>query len=573
MGKETELIKQKIGVADLLRSYITLFPAGKNFKALCPFHQEKTPSFIVSPDRQTWHCFGCGEGGDIFKFIMRYENLEFPEALRFLAEKAGIPIQTLSPTQQREFGVLYDMHADAAKFFNDALKKHIPAQEYLKKRKLSESTIEEFSIGFAPGGDSLSVYLMNKGFDIQDIARAGLAYKTNRGLYRDRFEQRIVFPIFNAVGKIVAFTGRIIGPESDTSPKYMNSPETQIFNKSKILYGFSHAKRAIVETHTAFLVEGQMDFLMAWQSGVKNAIAVSGTALTKDHLEKLRRIADTVVVSFDNDTAGFRALERGIEIFGSFDFHVKAMRLGKYKDPAEACENDPEFLKGAIETAEPAFQFLLERYFTEKNTNDVSLSKRIVRHLLEMVMRIKSPLEKERWIKEMAKKADIRESTLNEELLELEEQKNKKGEKEEETPEPKKKEEVSRTRTISERLLLLAFTDPEFSSILKTSHGDIFSGEYLKTLESGEAGGDEKTELLKMKATHEFSEIPKSDLAKEFKELIRQLMLEHLRIALERTRKELKKAAGNEELLKKTADEFHAISKKINELQKNAKEK
>lgn len=573
MGKETELIKQKIDVVDFLRSYLTLFPAGKSFKALCPFHAEKTPSFIVSPERQTWHCFGCGEGGDIFKFIMRYENLEFPEALRFLAEKAGIPIRTISPTQQREFGVLYDMHADAAKFFSDALKKHIPSQEYLAKRKLSKDTIEEFSIGFAPGDDSLVLHLMDKGFDIQDISRAGLAYKNNRGLYRDRFEQRIVFPIFNAVGKIVAFTGRIIGPESETSPKYMNSPETPIFNKSKILYGFSHSKRAIIETRTAFLVEGQMDFLMAWQSGVKNTIAVSGTALTKDHLEKLRRIADAMVVSFDNDSAGFRALERSIETFGSFDFHVKAVHLGKYKDPAEACEEDPEFLKGAIRNAEPALKILLERYFTEKNSADIVLVKRIVRHLLETISRIKSPLEKERWIKEMAKKTDIREETLQKELFEIEARGEKKETTEEKDP-PKKKEEASRMRTICERLVLLGFTDPEFSSILKTSHSDTFPEEFLKTIEAGEKDPeDERVALLKMKATYEFSGIPKDDLFREFNELIRQFTLEYLRDALEKKRKELKKAADDEVMMKKTADEFHSISKKINELQKNEKKK
>lgn len=573
MGKDTELIKQKLPVAEFLRSYLQLSPAGKNLKALCPFHQEKTPSFIVSPERQTWHCFGCGEGGDIFKFVMQYENLEFPEALRFLAERAGVPINTLSPTQQREFGILYDIHSDATEFFKKSLEKNADAYAYLEKRGLKKETIEEFSIGFAPGGDSLILYLLGKGFDINDIARAGVAFKNNRGLYRDRFEGRIIFPISNAVGKIVAFTGRIFGPESDTTPKYINSPETPIFTKSKILYGFSHSKRIIAETHTAFLVEGQMDFLMAWQSGIKNTIAVSGTALTRDHLEKLRRFADTIIVSFDNDSAGFKALERGIELFGSFDFFMKAISLGEYKDPAEACEKDTEFLARAITQASPAFGKLLEHYFPDTSSHDVPLVKRIVKHLLEKVARIKSPLEKERWIREIAKKSNVRESTLHDELAIVEESLQKSNKETVEVPQKTApKEEKSRMRIISERLLLLSFTDADFSDILRTSYIEVFPKPYLDILE-GKVPENEEIALLKMRASHEFSNIEKKTLKSEFDELTRQLSLEHLKKKLETLRKELQRAevSKEEELIAEKVRAFHEVSKKINELQKNAK--
>ncbi len=425
MSKETEIIKQKLDVVEFLRSYITLFPAGKNFKALCPFHGEKTPSFIVSPDRQMWHCFGCGTGGDIFKFVMLYDHLEFPEALKFLAEKAGVPIQTMSPTQQREFGVLYDLQDAAKAIYVQALPKNHEALEYLKARGITEETIREFELGYAEGGETLTVQLLKQGFDVQDIVRAGLAQKNARGLYRDKFQERIVFPIANQVGKTVAFTGRILPGALERMkaqgmtmepPKYLNSPDTLIFNKSKVLYGFDKSKQAIAETDTALLVEGQMDLLMAWQSGVKNVVAVSGTALTPNHLERLRRFADAIIVSFDNDVAGLKALERALDYFHDFDFHVKAITLGVYKDPADACLADPEFLKKAIAKAKPAMQHVIDVYFTPTiyKKDDIPAQKRILRHLLEKLKPIRSAVEQNMWLQEIAKKSRVSEHALTE---------------------------------------------------------------------------------------------------------------------------------------------------------------
>ena len=182
MAREVDLIKEKLGLVEFLRSYLTLSPAGKNFKALCPFHQEKTPSFIVSPERKIWHCFGCSLGGDLITFVMKYENLEFPEALRFLAEKAGITLKSINPQEQKQFGILYDLHDAAKDFFKTELSKNRPALEYLKKRGITQDTIEEFDLGFAPGGESRTLYLINKRYDIADMVRAGLAQKNVKGL-------------------------------------------------------------------------------------------------------------------------------------------------------------------------------------------------------------------------------------------------------------------------------------------------------------------------------------------------------------------------------------------------------
>src|SRR3989344_3211094 len=208
----SEQIKEKLDIVPFIKGYLELKPAGRNFKALCPFHQEKTPSFIVSPDRQLWYCFGaCGEGGDIFKFLMRYENLEFHEALAILAEKAGVELRRISPEEQRQFGILYDLNNAAAAFFEENLERSPEILSYLRDRGLKDETVKEFDLGLAPlGADELVVTLINQGFNINDIVRSGLAVKTEKGQYRDRFQARIIFPIHNHFGKIVGFSGRIL---------------------------------------------------------------------------------------------------------------------------------------------------------------------------------------------------------------------------------------------------------------------------------------------------------------------------------------------------------------------------
>ena len=328
MNTPIQGIKDRLDIVDFIRSYVTLLPAGKNFKAPCPFHKEKTPSFIVSPERQTWHCFGaCSEGGDVFKFLMKYENLEFYEALKVLAEKAGVELKQISPAEQRQFGILYDINNAAKDFFRKELWKSRESLDYFKKRGLQKETVEEFELGLAPDKfDALTVYLTKADYNVVDIERAGLNFKNDRGSYIDRFRGRLMFPIHNHFGKVVGFSGRIF-PQLETEKmdvgKYVNSPETTIFNKSRILYGFHKTKNHIKEQQSAVLVEGQMDFLMLYQDGIKNAVATSGTALTIDHLRVLRRFADQLVLSFDSDEAGIKAAERSIDLAHSFDFNTK----------------------------------------------------------------------------------------------------------------------------------------------------------------------------------------------------------------------------------------------------------
>lgn len=519
-SNDAEKIKEKLDIVDVIGSYIKLQKAGKNFKGLCPFHQETDPSFIVSPERQSWHCFGCSEGGDVIKFVMLYENFDFPEALRFLAEKAGIRLQAGSQREQQELNVLYNVNKDAEDFFFRKLIKNKPALTYFRKRSLTNETIKEFKLGFSPGGDELTVHLLDKGYKIDDLVKADLAYKNERNLYRDRFGGRIIFPLKNRLNKVVGFSGRILSQAGSNIPKYVNTAQTRIYNKSKLLYGLNRAKPEIAKSKTAFLVEGYMDVIMAWQSGIKNAVAVAGTSLTTQHLINLQRLADTILISFDNDTGGLRALERAIVLFGKFDFHIKAVDLGKYNDPAEVCETNPEFLKKAIQEAKPALTYLFEAAFKNQDIDIVERKKKI-RRMLQNIKEFKSSIDQDIWLKELSKHSGVSEIALWTEFENIE--KSKTYEKEPEEAEKLAPEE--RVDLISCRLLVLVFANNQFFHIVKDNR-KLFPKKYQEMIDNPKS---EEAVFLEMKSTCEVGSIKKKETEEELRELLRQLEIEYLK--------------------------------------------
>ncbi len=420
-GTPVEQIKEKLEVVDFLKGYLELHQAGKNFKARCPFHSEKSPSFMVSPDRQSWRCFGCNLGGDIFTFIMRYENLEFAEALKVLAEKAGVELQRINPADYRLFGLLYDLNDMAKDFWKRELQNSDLAKKYLTSRGLKQETIEAFDLGFAPNSpEALNLYFINAGQRPEDVLRAGLAFKSEKGGQFDRFRGRIMFPIRNNLGKIVGFTGRIL-PEFDNGEmgKYVNSPETPIFVKSKVLYGFEKAKDAIREARLVYLVEGQMDMIMSWQSGIKNVVASSGTALTPDHLIILKRLSDQIVISFDNDEAGLNAGERAIDLCENMDFNVKVVVFKDFKDAAEAAQAGEGVLKDLFSKSIPAPKFYFERYLKKTDNLRERSALNNLRIVLAKVKNIASPVEQNFWLKELSTLTGIGEKTLIEETEKL----------------------------------------------------------------------------------------------------------------------------------------------------------
>src|SRR3989344_49030 len=432
MATPVELVREKLDIVEFLKGYLTLSSSGKNFKGLCPFHREKTPSFMVSPERQSWRCFGCSLGGDVFSFVMRYESVEFGEALRLLAEKTGVELKSVIPAEYKLTGILYDLNSAAKEFFKEQLKGAKTTAAYLKERGLKDETIQEFEISWAPSDqEALTMHLLNKGHQPDDIVRAGLSIRNERGLHFDRFRGRVMFPIHNHLGKVVGFTGRIL-PSLDTGQmgKYVNSPETSIFNKSRILYGFFKSKEHVREKGWAFLVEGQMDFLMSWQSGVKNVVACSGTALTADHLRALRRLTDKLTLSFDTDEAGWQAGERAIDLAEGSDFEVKVVILHGVKDPAEAAAADPKKLLEAVGNAQPAMKLYFERYLLASpaglphspaggpaaGANYATREHlRGLRSVLSKIKNIASPVTQSFWLKELARVTGLSEKVLMDE--------------------------------------------------------------------------------------------------------------------------------------------------------------
>lgn len=422
MGTVVEDVKDKLDVVEVIRSYIPVFPAGRNFKACCPFHKEKTPSFMIAPERRSWHCFGgCNEGGDVISFVMKYENIEFYDALKLLAERAGIDPARLRSggSEYKKYDALYAAQEAAVEFFRANMTDDI--WEYVLGRGLTRETAAEFEIGFAPpSSDMLLRHLVKRGLSMQDIEGSGLVFRTERGTYWDRFRGRLMFPLYNHVGKVVGFTGRIM-PQANAPAdvaKYVNSPETPIFQKSKILYGFHKSKGAIREQASAVLVEGQMDFLMSYQSGVKNVIATSGTALTADHLLALRRIAEKLLLCFDNDEAGQRAIERGIDLALAHDFSVGVVALSE-KDPADIAKNDPALLAQLVAAPQSAREFYFNRYLPQSLV-DPDERKRGARLVLLKIKALTSPFEQSAWIHALSTATGVTEHVLHAEMERME---------------------------------------------------------------------------------------------------------------------------------------------------------
>ena len=588
-------IKERLDIVDFIRSYITLTPAGKNFKATCPFHKEKTPSFIVSPERQTWHCFGaCAEGGDIFKFLMKYENLEFYEALKVLAEKAGVELKRISPADQKQFGILYDINAAAKEFFKKELALSREAVDYLVSRGLKKAspvgnlfsfgeTIEEFELGFAPAGyDNLARYLINSGYDVRDIERAGLIVKTEKGSYVDRFRGRLMFPIYNYFGKAVGFTGRIFPVSNQresafaaSTAKYINSPETAIFNKSRILYGFHKTKKEIAGQKSAVLVEGQMDFLMAYQDGVKNVIATSGTALTSDHLKTLRRIADRLIFLFDNDEAGLKAAERSIDLADGLDFNVGLVVLKDYKDPAEAVQKSPGALVGLINEAKPAMEFYFERYLEKelKTQNsklkiDVGEFKKNLRIVLGKIKMLASSVERAHWIKELSLRTKIEEKALAEEMEQLKEISKSEFLISKQIPNSKFQIQNSRLELIAQRLMSLILAKEDLSPQLK-DYFEYLPVDYRKIYgklsmkEELDQGLGDLMNLISLRSSFETQNLDEEKIVREFNDLLKHLELEYYKEKKRELAKEIKEAekAGDEKKLSEILQEFDRVSK------------
>jgi len=412
---DVEAIKRRIDIVDLISSYLTLKKAGSNYKALCPFHQEKTPSFMVSPEKQIWHCFGCSEGGDIYTFVMKMENLEFREALEMLAQRAGVTLQKRksfdSAPQDRpdRKSRLFALNKLTARTFHKILISHPSGQaarEYLKKRQLTQTTIKEFMIGYAPSSRAMAGFLKKQGFSEEEMSKAGSP---------ERFFRRIIFPISDIMGNVIAFTGRIIDPKQE--PKYLNTPETIIFHKSRVLYNLVKARGEIKRQKAAVVVEGQMDVISSWQAGVRNVVATSGTALTSDHLQILLRYSPNIIFAFDADTAGLQTAKKAYEMAIEEGMNVKMVSLGEFKDPGEMIAQNPGLWQEAVAKASSVidwyFNLAFGRRLTASSKELTSQEKKeIAKEILPIIHKIPDTIEQAHYIGLLAKRLSVPEGVV-----------------------------------------------------------------------------------------------------------------------------------------------------------------
>ncbi len=414
-------IKARLDVVELVGEYVQLKPAGAgSFKGVCPFHQERTPSFHVSRTRQSWHCFGCDTGGDSFTFIEKIEGMEFREALTFLAQKAGVtlpeaPVFEKTTSKKKR---LFEVNEMAAKFFRSVLLNASSAQEaraYVVRRQIDDLSADLFLIGYAPDTwSSLTEALGKRGVLADELVAAGLAMKRDQGdgVY-DRFRGRLLFPIADVHGNIVGFTGRILTSDPN-QPKYMNTPETSVYKKSMLLYGLDKAKAEIRKTTLAVIVEGNMDVVSSHQAGITNVVAASGTALTLEQLTLLKRFTTNLAIAFDQDAAGGAATLRGLDLARQQDFSIKIITLppDAGKDPDEACKKDPALWKQAIASATSIMDWVYARAFARHPEGSPESKRAIADEVLPELARIMHPVERDAWTKRLAQDLGVSETAF-----------------------------------------------------------------------------------------------------------------------------------------------------------------
>ena len=414
-------------IVEVISSYVPLKRAGRNFKATCPFHQEKTPSFMVNPDKQIYHCFGCGAGGDIFSFLMKYEQMNFPEALKHLAERVNVVLPESkfnSDKQKSQHDKFYQIYAAASDFYQANLKHpefgKAPRQ-YLAKRAFGEKEIELFRLGFALSDwRTLYEHLSKKGFSEQDLFKSGLISRNAQGKTFDLFRNRVMFPILNTQGKVVAFGGRVM---DDETPKYLNSPENPVFQKRREMYGLYLAKKAIStseELRRILIVEGYFGCIRLHANGFSNTVATLGTSLTPDHVQVLKRYADEAIVIFDGDKAGEAASLRSLDLFLEEAMAVKVSCLPKGFDPDDLIrEQGRTAMERLIEQRQDVFDFKLQILLKRFSKSDSLGLLKITSEFLETFAKIKSPVLVDRYLKKLALTLGVEEASLRSELNKL----------------------------------------------------------------------------------------------------------------------------------------------------------
>lgn len=568
MASSVEQIKTKLGIVDVVSSYMKLEKAGINYRGCCPFHNEKTPSFFISPARGSYHCFGCNRGGDIISFVQEIEGVDFLEALKTLAERAGVELEPLSRAPKTD-NRLFNLLDEAANFYFKQLVGKPDVLKYLYDRGLTKETIKAWRVGFAlEGWRSLSEYLVGRGYREDEMVKTGLVVAQNahasQGRVYDRFRSRIMFPLFNPTGKVVGFSGRIFGENQTDTAKYINSPQTELYDKSRILYGYDRAKQTMRQKDFCVFVEGQFDVIMSHQVGATNTVAVSGTAMTAEHVKLIKRLTDNVVLAYDYDLAGLSASRRAIDLLRSEGLDVKIAKLPSGQDPADVIKESPDNWQKALNGAKHYIDFMIDA-LQEEGKKGLELNLAINTYVLPYIKALEKKMEQAHFVAKLSSLLSIGEEAIWSDLQKIiitdEEVKNSKVESEEALP------LMTRVRLIEERLfglyfLLVARGEEEklASSLAELLKNDSF---IKKKEEYGESHD-------RLALAAELVYDPASDLIKEVLELAQswqeEILKEELREALKAVQEAEKK--GDREALSTNLQKCQNLTLAINNFKK-----
>ncbi|MSU60731.1 MAG: DNA primase [Candidatus Staskawiczbacteria bacterium] len=486
MDSQIEEIKNKLSVIDVVGSYLKLTKTGINYRGVCPFHSEKSPSFFVSPTRQMWHCFGCGAGSSIFDFVMKIEGVEFGDALRILASKAGIELKRENVQLRTERQRLYEICELATKFYEKQLEGSSAGkevQEYLLKRGITNESIKKWRIGYSPDTwNSLSDFMVGKGYAREEVIRAGLAIqKENSKDSYDRFRGRIIFPVFDLNGQPVGFGGRVFKQQNETA-KYINTPQTLLYDKSGVMYGLHNAKLAVRKKNECVVTEGYTDVIMCHQAGFENTVAASGTALTSQHLTILKRYSENLVLAFDMDVAGDSATKRGISLAQEQGFNIKIIEHygegDKKSDPADIILKDAKIWEESVGKAKSIMDYYVDSAFAKFNKNTPEGKKDISKVVLPAIKLLANKIEQSYWIQKLSGDLGINEEAIVAEMAKIKGNSVVVEQTEADVNTDSSKESLGaegRKKMLEEKIISLILKNPEYIKLIEVSQYVLFS--------------------------------------------------------------------------------------------------
>jgi DNA primase len=524
-------VKERLAIEDVVGDYLELRRAGSSLKGLCPFHDEKTPSFNVARDRGIYHCFGCGEGGDMFDFVMKMDGLDFPQALEKLARKAGVELEQYGrdgKTTERK-KIIIALHQLAANFYQATLLRTPVAMDYLRdERRLHASTIKYFDIGYAPDGyDQLWQALQKKNVRLDDAVLAGLVKQKN-GRTFDVFRGRIVIGLHNPQGQLIGFTGRVL---DDSQPKYLNTSKTLVYDKSRHVFGWHLAQASIRKADLAILAEGNMDVVASHQAGVKNVVATAGTAITIDQLRAISRITENIAFALDSDSAGISASVRAISLAQQLDINLSVIAMPEGADPDSMISNEPSSWSRAIEQRAPAMDWLIELYATRFDLKTVEGKRKFNREIIPLLRQINNPVTFEHYQKVIAKRLDVSISSIKR-LVENRDNSIKKSDKKA----AYQVAAIDEIRQLEETLLGIASAYPESAKEVIDIESELFPTEvgqqlhrYLKQnidpeQDSGLSEVSNYEKIVKFRAEELFGEWTAHEREQEASNLLRRVL-------------------------------------------------